>query len=75
MFQNFNRAFAFRKRYGFFIFSCKYFKKAFEIQIFRILESLVDFLFNFEFHNLGLKTFKKLKKLSFHVNFLKRELF
>jgi hypothetical protein len=28
-------------------------------KFFRILESLVDFIFNFEVYNLGLKTFKK----------------
>ncbi len=36
-----------------------YVKKASQIQNFRILESLVDFIMNFEVWNLGLKTFKK----------------
>jgi hypothetical protein len=41
--------------------------KAFQFQIFRVLEPLVDFIFC----NLGLKT----SKSSLHTNSLKRELF
>jgi hypothetical protein len=49
-----------------------YIKKASQIQIFGILEPLVEFIFNFEVYNLGLKTFKK---LSLHTNSLEKELF
>jgi hypothetical protein len=34
-------------------------ENACQIQIFRILEPLVDFILNFEVYNFGLKTFKK----------------
>jgi hypothetical protein len=40
----FNSAFASLKIYGFYISSWKYVKKASQIQIFRISESLVDFI-------------------------------
>jgi hypothetical protein len=46
-------------RYGFYIFSKKLIGKPFQIQNFRILEPLVDFIFNFGFYNLWLKTLKK----------------
>ncbi len=41
------------------IFLKKLIGKPFQIQNFRILEPLVDFIFNFEVYNLWLKTFKK----------------
>jgi hypothetical protein len=55
-----NRVLHSPKKYGFYIFSWKFTKKASQIQIFRILESLVDFKFNFKIYNSGLKAFKKL---------------
>ncbi len=45
--------------YEFNIFSWKYVKKASQSQNFRILESLVDFIFIFKVYKFGLKTFKK----------------
>ncbi len=44
---------------GFYIFSWKFDEKASQIQNFRILETLVDFKFNFQVWNKGLKTFRK----------------
>ncbi len=43
-----NRVLPLLQIYGFYIFPSQYFKKASQIQIFRILEPLVDFIFNFE---------------------------
>jgi hypothetical protein len=60
-FGDYRNRFFFRSQiYGFYIFFKKFIKKSSQIRNFRILEPLVDFIFNFEFCNLGLKTFKKL---------------